>query len=84
MQYFGEAFDASRCKKTCDNCQNEAATVTHDLTPLAQNTIRYNVFWSLCVLLSSFPPSLSPSLPPPLLLLDPSRCKKTCDICQSE
>jgi len=54
MQYFGEAFDPSRCKKTCDNCQDEAATVTHDLTPLAQDTIRYVLF----------PPSLPPSLPP--------------------
>jgi hypothetical protein len=41
MQYFGEAFDPSRCKRTCDNCRNEAAVQALDLTELAKNVIRY-------------------------------------------
>ena len=40
MQYFGEAFDPSRCRKTCDNCKDSREVVEKDLTPLAQDTIR--------------------------------------------
>lgn len=32
LQYFGETFEVSKCKKTCDNCQQAGERVSKDIS----------------------------------------------------
>lgn len=40
LGYFSEAFDASKCNSTCDNCRSDATFVTKDLTEYAAMAIK--------------------------------------------
>ncbi|RMZ70179.1 family helicase [Pyrenophora seminiperda CCB06] len=40
LGYFSEAFDASKCNNTCDNCRSDATFVTKDLTEYAAMAIK--------------------------------------------
>lgn len=40
LGYFSEAFDASKCNSTCDNCRSDATFVTKDLTDYAAMAIK--------------------------------------------
>ena len=40
LAHFGEAFDPSRCRRTCDNCLSGRVPVPHDLTPHALLILR--------------------------------------------
>jgi bloom syndrome protein len=40
LGYFSEAFDPSKCKETCDNCQSDATFVKKDVTEYAAMAIK--------------------------------------------
>lgn len=40
LGYFSEAFDASKCNSTCDNCRSDATFVTKDVTEYAAMAIK--------------------------------------------
>ncbi|KAI1512506.1 ATP-dependent DNA helicase hus2/rqh1 [Pyrenophora tritici-repentis] len=40
LGYFSEAFDASKCNNTCDNCRSDTTFVTKDLTDYASMAIK--------------------------------------------
>eukprot|EP01028_Stygiella_incarcerata_P003169 TRINITY_DN1605_c0_g1_i3.p1 TRINITY_DN1605_c0_g1~~TRINITY_DN1605_c0_g1_i3.p1 ORF type:complete len:773 (-),score=235.74 TRINITY_DN1605_c0_g1_i3:96-2414(-) len=39
LRYFGEPFDASQCKRTCDNCRSRGSMEMSDMTSIAKHAV---------------------------------------------